>query len=237
MKMPKEEKKKIGIVLVLYKIKESFLCNFMKLNSEIINNYIDQIFVITDKNIKINNEKVKLLVYPIEMKQLNFSKLLNYGIKRCNCDLIIKTDVDIVFSKEVIKSIIDTVVDGKGITYCCSNINDIRIIDNVSWESMKKRKGGYGACFAMTKVDWFRLKGYNENLIGLGGEDTDLFERASHLITIIKTSKYPLYHLKHESRITTGEGSFWEKRSVKNIKIARDNLWDNNQWGEGVGRQ
>jgi len=63
----------------------------------------------------------------------------------------------------------------------------------------KPRRAIYGCNFAVWRDDFYRVNGYNEALVGLGLEDTELAERLANSGLVSKTvyGQMIVYHLDH----------------------------------------
>jgi len=133
-------------------------------------------------------------------ERFDIGRLNNRAIRTSECNVVVKTDVDIVFSLELIQYLWTFVSPGTGVVAKCSNI-DLDRLGTVEWCNTQIRSAGRGACFALFRSDWERLYGYDERFIGWGGDDDDMYRRASRALKMIQTAQYPLWHINHPKRI------------------------------------
>ena len=156
------------------------------------------ICVVTDSLTEYRNVRT---VHVNPQDRFDIGKINNIGIRSSVADIVIKTDVDIVFSANIIEYVRLNVCPGAAVICKCRNI-DIDDLDTTEWDGTEIRQAGRGACFAMHVNDWHELKGYDERFRGYGGDDDDLFRRARDLCAVVQSSEYELYHVNHPSRIS-----------------------------------
>ena len=228
----------LTIIACAYKVENQRIDSFLKNNHYAFSKTNNlQVIIVTD----INNNYVskydycKIIKYPFEQKMFSIGKTINYGIRQTENSphhIIIKTDIDILFSNSILNHIIRTVDDDYGLVCLSSSIpswNNIELNNMSFWKRKPKDPEGKGACFALTRNDWFKLKGYDERLEGWGGDDTEMWQRSKKRLRNIKTdAMFPLYHVKHPRRINTTDFIF---NSERNMKVCAKLDWNNNNWG------
>jgi len=184
-----------------------------------------------------------LVIYQETEGIWNRAKALNNGIKRSSGEIIVTTDVDMIFSPNVAEKTVNLIKRRKE-SFVYSNFVMMEKEDwleepiHNSKESLNKfikshnhfTMKGTGGYQGMLRKYWFNVKGFKETYKGWGVEDIDLRDRA-----IKQGLRYNLLtdtivlHQWHESEI--------QKAKLNNDKeffgaISRNN---NNQRGQGVG--
>ena len=182
-------------------------------------------------------EWLRKLNYPIIQPQFSIGKSVNFGIKKSIGKIIIKTDPDIVFTKECIDLVLKTVKPGIGlICLCAETLTPFNLPPLEIWKKMNKRHSGYGACFAMHKDDWFALKGYDERICGWGADDTELHIRARKKVQLSISNEMPLYHISHQIRRGSKDFPFKSKENLELFQKfhSSGNEWNDENWGNGL---
>jgi hypothetical protein len=151
----------------------------------------------------------------------------NLSAEERKSQLIIKTDVDIVFSDKLIDYLEDAVTVGNGVVSLCANIQNESNVASHSkrWHKTIKRIDGRGACFAMILEDWYTLHGYDERIEGWGADDDEMWKRANLKLNMLESNEYPLFHINHAVR--KGSASFPIK-SAENLSCSD---WNSEHWG------
>lgn len=223
-------------ILATYKLDEQLMRKFLDMNKPAFEANDVRVIMVCDRDIDLGYSWAKTLLYPKQLETFALSKTINYAIKRAETEgIIIKTDVDIYFTTEVLKYIKSTVKYKQALICKCANRNGLENAKTAKWENCNKRTKGRGACFAMTKQDWFDFKGYNEKIIGWGGEDCEMYRRVSSRINLKESIEKPLYHINHPDRRNNSNG-WWFVNSSTNLKIGKPMDWGNDDWGEAIDR-
>ena len=152
----------------------------------------------------------------------NISVAYNTGIRRCKSPVIVTVDADIIYSPETFENTL-SLVNGNNIVirqpiFIDANIplEDLRFPESYALlESQPKRyvSPSVGCFCAMTRENWFRLRGFEERFRMYGSEDWELWKRVGKNRinkVLIGASKfnYPhlppepntlIYHQHHES--------------------------------------
>jgi hypothetical protein len=221
-------------VTAAFNISPNRILDFVKWNMGLFVEYKINVAIVTDRDIDgINCGQVETIVYPVKQSFFSLPKTLNYGIRRVSDDIIVKTDIDIVFSDKIILYLLETIKSGVGVSALYGRVRSFESISDVvnNWDVIKKHTNGNGACFALHKDDWYGLCGYNENLYGWGYDDTDMYSRARKRLKMIRTSSYPLYHIEHPRRSSNKDGAFFKSNNDLNRKIANAVVWNGDGWG------
>lgn len=142
-------------------------------------------------------------------------------------NLIVKTDVDIIFSESLLGYLENAVTVGNGVVSLCANIQSDSSVNLYTrrWHRVVKRIGGRGACFAMNMEDWCALNGYDERIEGWGADDDEMWKRACSKINMIESTEYPLFHVNHPVR----KGS--ETFPIKSKENLEYSGWNSEYWG------
>lgn len=225
---------KVFVVVAAFQLSDSIIQTFISRNEQVFTNENVQLAIVKDNPNSYPQKWVHVVPYTLNYSVWSLSKVLNHGI-RCICeprrneDIIIKTDIDIIFSNLVIKNTIDSVRPSYGLVSYCSHINpnQINSIPNIDWSNAVLDHGGKGACFAMTCKDWWEAKGYDEGLTGWGHDDTELWYRMDKRIHMSINTHYPIYHIRHGNR---KRANFPNMQHV-NLKKVQNNSWNSNIWG------
>ncbi len=220
--------KDVTIVVSAYTISDKRIEDYVRWNRDIFESENVSVLIVSDRPLNLDSYSFDHLVYPDKLKQMAVSKLLNYGIRSFEDDrTIIRSDIDIVFSKEVIQQVKGAVTKERGILCISANAPSFEQIKNIDWPRVRKRRSGHGACVALHRTTWHQICGYNENLFGWGFEDTDLLNRAKRAVQVSISSRNPLFHIKHTMRVNNNN---FPRRNGKNKRIARMG-WSNRNWG------
>ena len=90
----------------------------------------------------------------------------------------------------------------------------------VDWEQFAGRPvrtAGRGSWVAMTTADWFSVGGYDERLVGWGGDDDILFERIARAgVELVASTAWPLVHVHHQAR-----GKVYPNGNAANLALGR----------------
>jgi len=224
----------MNIVMAAYGLPRNSIENFMNWNQVALQEMGVTVWVGYHEYF-INNpfSNLRVIKYPKKEKIFSIGRTVNYVMRRIDCgekEIIIKTDPDIVFSKEVLNHISKNLTIGSGMVCICANIANPELVEFSTWSNMAKRRGGRGACFAMTKADWFKLNGYDERIEGWGGDDDEMFHRASKQVKITQDDEYPLFHVNHPERknkFSNFPYNFYVNREI--IKLLD---WSSPNWGQ-----
>jgi len=197
-----------------------------------------EVIIIIEPGTEINiyQPYLKIINYPKLQQLFSIGKTINFGIRQTSEGMnriIIKSDIDIIFTRQVINFVMYNVISDMGIValpaYIERNFNLNQLDDPSYWCRYKKNTEAKGACFALTKNDWFKLNGYDERIEGWGGDDTEIWLRSNKKLKNMKvTTLHPIYHIEHPIRI--GQNNFLYN-SDKNMQISTKLDWQNKKWG------
>jgi len=210
--------------------------SFIKWNERVFLEWSVKLVVVSDEHLGISAPFVTNIVYPGEQEIFGIPRTINYGIKRVPGNgIIAKTDLDIVFSSSSVGALTKVVCEGRGLALICANVRQPPITENkmmAIWPRVTKRVRGKGACFAMAKSDWYKLKGYNEEIHGWGADDNDMWERARKALSMKLSHAYPIFHVNHKLR--KGKRADFPILSKRNLGIMKKRHWNNDKWGEAA---
>jgi len=141
---------------------------------------------------------------------LNKSMALNDSIKSyliLDEVILICTDIDMLIPPGLIEHVEDKLEKGTNLWVRCRNIDeaDIEPRDWDKWLELPIRTSGMGSFNAMYAEDWIKSGGWDERLIGWGGED-DVFKlrREQAGIKTVICDSFPLMHVNHPPRQNKG---------------------------------
>lgn len=226
--------KSISVVIAAYRIDQVLVGNFIRWNKTVFEKMNVHLIVVADREMEFDEEWVEVLVYPEEQEVFSIPKTINYGIRRADADIIIKSDVDIYFSEDVLVNVEEKVCEGSGVVSLCAEASQLKYaIDSgpVGWKQVKILPNGRGACFAMSRHDWYLLCGYNERIFGWGADDDDMWERAAGTIKMELSSEFRLWHIKHTIRKSANGKSFFPVRTQANRAMSWSEKWSDENWG------
>ncbi|MEK6832864.1 MAG: WxcM-like domain-containing protein [Nanoarchaeota archaeon] len=223
-------KRKIAIVVAAYCLHGDIITNFIEWNKKILQEFDVELIVVSDRFIHFENPKYRSLVYPRKHKPMSRSRILNYGIKNAkHKDIIYAFDIDVAISRQALVQSLGLVNYGVGVSFQVGRINTIEESFTFDWNKLEKRITGYGM-MGMNYSDWDKLNGYDERMCGWGYEDVDLWRRSCKTMIMHRLSDYPIYHIDHPDRSTTG--SLFENRNSINGLLSDRGGWECKNWGE-----
>ena len=218
------------IVVAAYRLAEQAMRQFLEWNQAVFEKNRVQVLMVTDREVDLPYGNC--LVYPKQPRHLSLPRVNNYGIKRAE-GIVIKSDLDIIFSDQILNHISNVVRDSYVFIGICANIDSLAEMDAKPWHSFKKRFWGWGACVAMTRHDWGALHGYNEEIWGWGDDDHELVARLKYQSCLSLNSFYPLFHMNHDQRKSSEADAFFPIRKQENAAYI-DEAWYEEAWGEGA---
>jgi len=187
--------------------------------------------------------------------------LKNIGVRAAAGDVVCCTNIDILYTEDFFQEIERACTSGtlvqatrfdtpEGTT--AEAINGTIRLSVPEGESLNvvvdPREGiatipkASGDCQAMRKDDWVDMRGYNENMVGWGGLDTDLECRALLMgksihqlgfnCPLTNGVKVSHYHLWHEKNVDRSREEGVANGVVLNELLASGELQCNQTWGE-----
>lgn len=127
------------------------------------------------------------VVFTPERGVWNRSRALNIGLRRAQGALSFCTDVDMVFAKNFLRTILDVEADARVLALCqCHDLGPEtlgRVIEPEELEALRdgatmRPAYGLGGCQATTTAWFHRVRGFDERMTFWGAEDKDLAFRA-----------------------------------------------------------
>jgi hypothetical protein len=223
----------MAVVVSAYRIPRDVIDAFIGWNAFVFKANDVKLFLVLDRMETFTQPWIYPVRYPREQEQFSLPKTVNYGLRRAAevADVLVKSDIDIIFSSSILEQVRRTVTPMVGLVGICANVQTPEHLATKNWARATKRRTGMGACFAMHRTAWFALCGYNEKMIGWGADDTDMHRRASRALTINVTDECPLYHVNHQERKSKDKGAFFEFRSQQNLMVSVI-PWHSVKWGE-----
>jgi predicted glycosyltransferase involved in capsule biosynthesis len=135
---------------------------------------------------------MRIVQHPIG-EQFHRSLLNNVGVRNASTDYIMTTDVDMIFEKDFIQTLMrhvspNVIVESRTL-YLLHHVA-LKIYDGIidpytQWKECAvgriKKRTTAGGCQCMNKDRWNDLHGFDEQYIGWGSEDQDLLLRVGRL--------------------------------------------------------
>jgi len=122
-------------------------------------------------------------IYTKTDKAWNISRARNIGIKHAIAPYVMTTDVDCVFAPKFIETALKN-MNKNVIAHCrvwelAENYSgQLNNFMNMKSASILRDRGGYGTCQIFSR-DWaFKIRGFDEEYVTWGAEDTDFYVRA-----------------------------------------------------------
>jgi len=194
----------ITIIAFAYGIPSERKLNFLRWNKDLFVKEKANVYLLSDKQENLSDYPfARIIEYPEDEEAFSLPKIFNYGLKQITkTEIVVKTDIDIIFSKSIFRQMRQTISNKVGmvcIPFDVSSFDDIEQKTN-NWDNLSRNKEHKGGCFAMTYDDWLNLGGYDESLISLDINDSQMYLRASKKIKMYISEVYPLWHVNHPKR-------------------------------------
>jgi hypothetical protein len=219
----------ISLVAAAWTIADRRVDSFIGWNRAAFEEVGVELVLVSDRDLGRPEPWVCSPVYPLEQPVFSIPRTVNYGIRRAAGDIVVKTDVDIIFTAEILRLIGSYVRPGRGMVGICANIKKPEHAAAADWGRISKRHRGRGACFAMCREDWEALRGYNENITGWGADDNDMWLRASSRFDMVESRDQPVFHVAHPNR---KNAEMFPNCGSKNLKISRKGCSNPENWGD-----
>ena len=191
----------------------------------------------------IQNEAEKWNVRVVRVEEMgvwNRSKALNYGIRHAQGDYLFCTDVDMIFSPQFIRNLMDR-MDQKHIVFSkCQDLPETvpmqtRHKDEFDWlvgQTTTRSTQGTGACQCAHRSFFYHAHGYDEKFQHWGAEDDDFKNRAFRfgLIPVWMPTSSPMLHQWHPTTRTSH--TFQQKLNKYRLYLTRWKIVKNRmEWG------
>jgi len=203
---------KIDFVVVAYGIDDETIHRFVSCNGEIFERHHCNVLLVTDRPLSKHPDWMSVLVYDKPVSVISLPALVNYGVRRSDAEIVVKTDVDIRFTDEPL-SHLSGVRRGHAVVGLCVYLKE-SLIPVMDWHLLKVKDRHFGAMLAMHRSDWYKLGGYNENIRGWGADDEDMVARIQKAMSVFIGDVGPLYHANHQDRKGT---ALWPNRWPTNM--------------------
>lgn len=199
----------ISIVVSAYGISTERKLNFLRWNEEVFLKENVHVFLISDVQENLSEFPfAQIIQYPKKQDVFSIPRTINYGLRHIpSCEIVVKSDIDIVFSRQIFKQLRQNISNRIGMVCIPSNLQSAEELSAATdkWNTLPRDQEAKGACFAMTYNDWKLLKGYDERIVGWGGEDTELFLRASKKMKMYVSDIYPIFRIDHPNEVVKQE--------------------------------
>jgi hypothetical protein len=164
---------------------------------------------------------------PDDQQVFGLGLAINHALRRIDTTgIILKTDVDNVWPLATLEAVKRECRPGRPVFVMMADVDPGQPLP-AHWDPAKVRAEAYGNV-AMYAQDWYRLCGYDERIVGWGGDDTNLLQRARDILRPQVRSDLPLWHLSHPSRKTSPA---WFHNGQLNIAMASRSRWQEPRFG------
>lgn len=220
----------VSVVVPAFRIPDERRNNFFDWNREQFLKQGVKVILVSDQKYDVP-DFAECLVYPEKLDVFHLSAVCNYGIRHAGEGLVIKTDIDCIFTREMFEHDLIIVQPGDLLFWYYWLARDAESLDSASvWPQ------GRGTV-AMGRDDWERVCGYNENMIGYGIEDGDLCRRTTAAGIKHYRGQAKLYHVQHG---INGDRGFWNRDEFNpanhDYNLEQDGNWKNANWGKPTFR-
>jgi hypothetical protein len=224
---------KVTTVITSVNIDSKRIHDYFKWNNDLfVRQQMDVVLVIDKPLEDLDYPYLTQIPYPMDESGVySLSRGGNYGVKRVSTPgVVFKSDIDMVYTDDMVSYLRNTVRNGVGCTCLTQYVSSYEMVAKYGTMDYNYNvlHGAFGGCIAFTSADWERLKGFNENLYGWGGEDGELIARAKRTVEIVTIDWIPLFHIEHETRTQTQQ---FPNRIEANRKKAMEG-WNPEVWGE-----
>lgn len=176
------------------------------------------------------------------------ARLNNVGIRRAKTPYIATTDVDIYFHQDFVAEVLETArkdifINSKTLywkTPFAKKVynNEVDVTDKtvLQWGRLKKSTTAGG--FQCTHINtWKKIRGFDEDMVGWGSEDTDLVGRASRQAKVkwlgIKKEHVSVFHQPHGKPNVEKDLEYQEenKKVLSRNKLDKYRIVNPDGWG------
>ena len=177
------------VVVVHYRLPEKRLSDFFDWNNKVFQDNGINVVVVSDIK-KPMPFYAKCLVYP-PLEMFSITKTANAGIRKAGAGVIVKTDIDCIFSQAAVNAC-KLVSKGFGVGLSYNMVNGPNDKHGTLW------RGTVGTV-AMVFDDWSKINGYDERMEGYGYDDGDLVVRAEGAGIRINRPVVDFKHVAHDT--------------------------------------
>jgi len=177
---------------------EKVILNHFRRNKEALAECGAHVTYVTNIELDLGSENASCITIT-DQTRFDIGRVSNIGIRASTMQVVVKSDIDIVFCADLIRFTAATIAGGRAYIAKCANI-DAQHYNTRNWDTAVLRPAGRGAWFAMHKRDWQRLRGYDERLVGWGADDDNLYRRTKLSMNVVEHAKFELWHVNHKVR-------------------------------------
>lgn len=168
---------------------------------------------------------------------------LNIAIRKANTDLIISSDIDLIFSPNAIEHVVDLASKAdhvySEVYWLPKSYQDWdKLLLDLPTEFKGSGQGGLGGVHLMRKKDLEDIRGYDENYSFWGIEDTDLHRRLEEKglsCAWAKHEQFPVYHQWHPKISISSDNELpdkhWEQTNIYYALNADKIIRNSDSWG------
>lgn len=184
----------LSFVVTAWRLPDDRVAAFLRWNDAAFRETRARLVIVTDPETRLANlpSYAHHLVYPGEMPTFSLARASNYGIRSIGEGVIVKADPDLVLGGTSMSSF-------QGVTPTCGVCPEYLMVREAgeAWgEPWPESKG----CLCLHWDHWQAICGYDERMVGYGGEDADAFERARTLPGRTVERRSTVYHVAHDPR-------------------------------------
>ncbi|MCW3079616.1 glycosyltransferase [Segetibacter sp.] len=131
----------------------------------------------------------------------NRSHALNTGIRKASGDVIIISDIDLIFPVDFLESVQQLSFENIFYTFNCHYLSADTDYSNITKSDLEKSIINYVGLCAIAKTDLLAVNCFDEYYLNWGGEDDDLYVRLENngcQKQQMKVDKFPVLHQWHE---------------------------------------
>jgi hypothetical protein len=181
--------------------------DFIEWNKDLFTSEKDvRVHLISDMPIKTESYSwLDVVKFKYKTDKNNYQESVNFALSDLNLSLIVvKADVDTIFTKQVIDNIRVSVSNGNSVVYHYHNIDDsdMTCCTQNEWE-LRDRCKTDRICIAMYRKDWYLFRGYDDKIIDrCCDRDEEFLIKIKNKIHVKETNMFPLYRVSCDKRNT-----------------------------------
>ena len=152
------------------------------------------------KELLCNYPFVKYIYSDTRGRYWNRAHALNTGIKLASGNVIVTSDIDLIFPPFFIESVTKMSFENCFYTFKCYYLKEDADPVNVSGEDLNKARINYVGLCVVLKEDILKVSGFDEYYMIWGGEDDDLYVRLENngcKRQQLDVQQFPVFHQWH----------------------------------------
>ena len=164
----------------------------------------------------------------------NRSHALNTGIRQAAGDVVVISDIDLIFPLDFLESVNELSFKNTFYTFNCHYLSANTDYSNVTEKDLEKSVINYVGLCAIAKDDLTSIDCFDEYYLNWGGEDDDLYVRLENSgckKQQMKVDKFPVLHQWHERQSPSYPTPWYLDMVTYLYSIAPDKKTDDKQYG------